>query len=187
MGYYTLSDVIRGYEKGKKIKFLFFWGHTPPRDGHINESCFSQWWMCNFVIDNITYCCAEQYMMVEKARTFQDNAALQKIMKAKHPKQMKEFGRQVNNFDETIWNNNCYSIVKKGNFAKFSQNKELWDFLKQTKNRVIVEASPRDKIWGIGLGKENPDAMNPTKWKGKNLLGFALTEIRDSLLAEEIN
>ena len=70
--------------------------------------------------------------------------------------------------------------------SKFSQNKELWEFLKNTKDRILVEASPRDRIWGIGMGKANPDAENPMKWKGKNLLGFAITEVRDILIDEEL-
>ncbi len=182
---YTLEDLKKRYEEGETFKFLFFWGHTPAADGRITETCCSQWWMCNFTVDDVTYSCAEQYMMAEKARMFRDMEMLEQIMKAGHPKEMKAFGRAVKNFDKEIWDNACYELVKRGNMAKFSQNPELWNFLKATKKRILVEASPRDRIWGIGMGKSNPDAECPLKWRGRNLLGFALTEARDLLLQKE--
>ncbi|MDO4329009.1 MAG: NADAR family protein [Lachnospiraceae bacterium] len=182
---YTLDDLKKRYQEGETFQFLFFWGHTPSADGRITETCCSQWWMCNFTIDGITYTCAEQYMMAEKARMFHDQEMLEQIMNAKHPKEMKAYGRAVKNFDKTTWDHACYELVKKGNVAKFSQNPELWNFLKSTKKRILVEASPRDRIWGIGMGKSNPDAECPLKWKGTNLLGFALTEARDILLLKE--
>lgn len=179
---YNLEQLRKAYQAGEKFKFLFFWGHTPPTDGGVNQSCFSQWWMCSFQVDGIVYSCTEQYMMAEKARLFGDKAMLEAIMKSDHPKEMKAFGRAVQNFDKQVWSEQCYDIVKRGNLAKFSQNSALWDVMKMTKNRILVEASPRDRIWGIGMGKSNPDAENPLKWRGQNLLGFALTEVRDRLL-----
>ena len=107
---YNLEELREAYNAGEHFKFLFFWGHTPAADGHINEACLSQWWKCGFKVDEVEYSCAEQFMM--------------------------------------------------------------------------VEASPRDRIWGIGMGKANPDAENPLRWRGTNLLGFALTEVRDQLLKE---
>lgn len=121
-------------------------------------------------------------MMAEKARLFGDDEMLESILKAKHPKEMKAFGRAVQNFDKDIWDKECYGIVKRASLAKFSQNPKLNDYLNSTKNRILVEASPRDRIWGIGMGQSNPDAENPVKWRGRNLLGFALTEARDELL-----
>lgn len=182
---YNIGELKKAYNKGEKLRFLFFWGHTPPADGHINESCLSQWWGCYFTVDGIGYTCAEQYMMAEKARMFHDQAMCEQIMLAKHPKEMKAYGRAVSNFDKDLWDQSCYEIVKKANLAKFSQNQELWDFLKSTGKRILVEASPRDRIWGIGMGKNNPDAECPVKWRGANLLGFALTEVRDILLQQE--
>ena len=121
-------------------------------------------------------------MMAEKARLFGDEEMLAAIMQTKHPKEMKAFWRAVRSFDQAVWQAKCYDIVKAGNLAKFSQNEPLWDYMKTTKNRILVEASPRDRIWGIGMGKSNPDAENPMKWRGQNLLGFALSEVRDRLL-----
>lgn len=183
--YYDLDSVIKAYNKGAHMKFLFFWGSTPPANGQINETCLSQWWMGQFQVDNVNYSCAEQYMMAEKARLFHDEEMLNEIMKANQPKAMKAFGRAVKHFDKETWDNTCRSIVVKGSLAKFSQNPELWNFLKSTRNRILVEASPRDRIWGIGMGRNNPDAECPLKWRGTNLLGFALTEARDLLLAQE--
>lgn len=177
----TIEELRRRFQAGEKFKFLFFWGHTPPADGQINESCFSQWWMCRFAVDGVTYSCAEQYMMAEKARMFHDEEMLQSILEAKHPKEMKAYGRAVKNFDKTLWGNRCSEIVLRGNLAKFGQNPELWAVLNATGGRILVEASPRDCIWGIGMGKQNPDAHNPMKWRGSNLLGFALTETRELL------
>lgn len=182
---YNIDDLRKACAEGKTFKYLFFWGHTPAKDGHIYEACLSQWWPCLFQVDNVEYRCAEQFMMAEKARMFADEEMLAEIMNASHPKEMKAYGRAVKNFDKDLWDARCYDIVKRGNLAKFSQNPELWEFLKNTRQRILVEASPRDQIWGIGMGKSNPDALYPQKWRGTNLLGFALTEVRDILLKKE--
>ena len=182
---YNRSDLIAETKRGKRYKYIFFWGHTPAADGQIGPSCLSQWWMARFEIEGITYSCAEQFMMAEKARMFHDEEMLSLILEAKQPKAMKAYGRSVRNFDKGTWDHACYGIVKKASMAKFSQNRELWEFLRSTKNRILVEASPRDRIWGIGMGKSNPDAQCPLKWKGTNLLGFALTEARDILMGQE--
>ena len=179
---YSLEALRREYQKGKTYKFLFFWGHTPPPDGSINKSCLSQWWMQDFEIDGVNYSCAEQYMMAEKARLFSDREQLEKIMQTTFPKEMKAYGRAVRDFDQKVWDAQCLEIVKNANMAKFKQNPELLMFLFKSKKSILVEASPRDRIWGIGMGESNPDAENPLKWRGKNLLGFALTEVRDTLL-----
>ncbi|WP_375103012.1 NADAR family protein [Paenibacillus sp. RS8] len=179
---YNIDKLRKAYKEGKKFKFVFFWGHTAPKNGSVDKSCFSQWWMCPFTVEGTQYSCAEQFMMAEKARLFSDDEMLDFILKAKHPKEMKAFGRAVRNFDKDIWDKECYGIVKRASLAKFSQNPKLADYLNSTKNRILVEASPQDGIWGIGIGQSNPDAENPVKWRGRNLLGFALTEARDELL-----
>lgn len=180
---YDLDALRRAWLAGEKVKFLFFWGHTPPADGRITESCLSQWWMCRFTVAGIKYTCAEQYMMAEKARLFGDEAMLSAILAAKHPKEMKAYGRAVQRFDPEVWERRCSDIVCRGSVEKFRQNPELLAYLLGTGGRVLVEASPRDRIWGIGMGKTNPDAGNPMKWRGRNLLGFALTRARDQLRA----
>ncbi len=182
---YNRSDLISETKKGKRYKYIFFWGHTPCADGQIGPSCLSQWWGCRFAADGVEYSCAEQYMMAEKARMFGDQEMLEKILEARDPKVMKAYGRAVRHFDAARWDGACYDIVKAGNLAKFSQNQDLWDYLKSTGNRILVEASPWDRIWGIGMRKSDPDAGDPAKWRGTNLLGFALTEVRDTLLQRE--
>ncbi len=184
---YDLEQLRSACRAGRKFKYLFFWGHTPPADGSVNQGCLSQWWMSPFEIEGTEYSCTEQYMMAEKARLFGDGEMLAAIMQAKHPKEMKAFGRSVGNFDKDVWESRCYEIVKRGSLAKFSQNPQLWNYLKSTRNRIVVEASPRDRIWGIGMGQSNPNADNPLQWRGRNLLGFALTEARDELLQKEGN
>lgn len=181
---YTLDELRQGYQNGNRYKFLFFWGHTPAADGSVGASCLSQWWMQDFEIDGTVYCCAEQYMMAEKARLFGDEKMLRSIMGTRYPKEMKAYGRAVQNFDKAVWEQNCGRIVKAASRAKFSQNRELLEFLVNTGSRILVEASPRDRIWGIGMGKSNPDAENPMKWRGRNMLGFALTQTRDELTEE---
>ena len=182
---YNITDLKQAYEAGKPMKFLFFWRNTPSDDGSITETCLSQWWSSKFEVDGVEYCCAEQFMMAEKARMFGDEEMLQKIMETTIPKEMKGYGRAVRGFEKERWDAACYEIVRRGNEAKFSQNPELWEFLRRTKNRILVEASPMDRIWGIGMGKDNPDAQCPLKWRGTNLLGFALTEVRDKRLEKE--
>jgi hypothetical protein len=178
---YNRKQTEERFMKKDKMKFLFFWGHQPSKDGSSTKSCFSQWWPASFVIDNITYKTAEHYMMAEKARLFEDDERLAEILKVHHPMEAKQVGRQVLGFQPEIWDEHKYEIVKKANYHKFSQHKELKAFLLNTKERIIVEASPRDRIWGIGMSKNNEKSNNPTLWRGHNLLGFALMEVRDEL------
>lgn len=131
--------------------------------------------------DNVTYPTAEHYMMAQKAKLFDDMDIFNQIIQSKHPKQAKDLGRQVKNFDENIWNEKRFEIVVQGNIAKFSQNPALKAYLLGTGDRVLVEASPVDKIWGIGLAKDNDKIHSPLNWQGLNLLGFALMQVRDEL------
>lgn len=161
--------------------YLFFWGHQPSKDGEIIKTCMSQWWPSEFNEDGTLYRTAEHYMMAHKAKLFGDAEVFEKILAKTSPKDVKDLGRQIKGFDAALWNQHKYEIVKQGNLLKFSQNEKLKTFLIQTKNKVIVEASPVDPIWGIGLAEDNADAKDPVKWKGENLLGFALMEVRDKL------
>lgn len=162
-------------------KYLFFWGHQPNKDGSISKTCFSQWWLSSFVVDNVTYKTAEHWMMAKKAELFGDKAILEKIIHANSPAEAKKLGREVKNYVDTVWLENRYEIVRQGNFHKFSQNAALKEFLVHTNERILVEASPVDPIWGIVMAADHKDAPNPEKWKGLNLLGFALMEVRDEL------
>ncbi|MEL7122870.1 MAG: NADAR family protein [Bacteroidota bacterium] len=180
--HYNLEWVKTQFEADERLKFLFFWGHHPNRNGQIGKSCFSQWWESDFQVDGIIYKTAEHWMMAEKARLFEDETTLSKILKSKSAAEAKKLGRRVRNFDEETWKTHRYDIVKRGNRHKFNQNKTLKDFLILTSNRILVEASPYDKIWGIGMKAGYEGIDNPYNWKGLNLLGFAIMEIRDEIL-----
>ncbi|MCB9302241.1 MAG: NADAR family protein [Lewinellaceae bacterium] len=162
-------------------EFLFFWGHQGNKNGIITKSCLSQWWPCNFEKDGVIYSSAEQWMMAEKARAFLDKKMLELILSTSDPKEAKRLGRMVSNFNEDVWSLKSYSIVVEGNFLKFSQNPELSEYLISTEKKILVEASPYDNIWGIGMKKGDKGINNPKNWNGKNLLGFALMEVRDAL------
>lgn len=176
---YTREIIEERFRRGERLKFIFFWGHKPSADGGITKSCFSQWWNCNFTVDGVEYNTAEQYMMAQKAVLFGDEKIRAEIMTASHPKQYKALGREISGFKQDIWDKNCREIVVKGNVAKFSQNEALKAFLLSTNTRVLVEASPYDKIWGIGMGADDSRCENPTLWNGTNFLGFCLMEARD--------
>jgi ribA/ribD-fused uncharacterized protein len=146
-------------------------------------SPFSQWYRCSFVVDGQTFNCAEQFMMHGKALLFGDAEMAQKILAADHPKQHKALGRKVKSFDDVKWRANRELIVTAGSRAKFTQNDELRALLLATIGTTLVEASPYDRIWGIGLAATDPRATDPTKWRGQNLLGKILTQLRDELAA----
>ncbi len=179
---YSIDVICNDFRKKSKMKYIFFWGHQPSADGSVTKSCLSQWYDCKFIVDGVEYHTAEQYMMSQKALLFGDTKINQEIMQANHPKQFKDMGRRISGFNEKVWNENKSDIVIKGNYAKFSQNPELKGFLIGTYNRILVEASPYDKIWGIGMSAFDKNINNPLEWNGENLLGFCLMEVRDMLL-----
>jgi hypothetical protein len=155
-------------------EYFFFWGEEP----------FSQWSPSEFTIDGIVYSCAEQYMMAEKARFFGDEDILADIMEATHPRDQKKLGRRVKNFSVERWNNVVRDIVYEGNHAKFTQNPEMKERLFATYPKILVEASPYDMIWGIGLSDFQARTTPPDQWKGSNWLGVELTALRDDLMEE---
>jgi len=163
------------------MKFVFFWGHQPLKNGNIGKSCFSQWYEQSFEQEGIVYPTAEHWMMAEKARLFNDNEVLTKIIESPSAPEVKKFGRQIKSFEKSTWDEHKFEIVKKGNLLKFEQNKDLKTFLLNTNDRIIVEASPYDNIWGIGMSVNDENVNNPSNWKGENLLGYALMEVRDIL------
>jgi ribA/ribD-fused uncharacterized protein len=157
------------YEKETE-KYIFFW-----------NGIFSQWYQSEMVIDGITYNCCEQYMMHQKALTFNDHEIAEKVMKAKLPNDQKSLGRQVKGFNKDLWDRVCVGIVYKGNYAKFTQSKKLKDLLLETGEKIIVEASPYDQIWGIGMGCEEDGIEDPVNWKGLNLLGWSIMLVRNQI------
>ena len=177
---YSLDKLQKDFNKGKKIDFLFFYGHTSDKK-EITKSSLSQWYIKDFKENDLTFNCMEKYMMYNKALLFDDKDIAQEILKNNQPKAIKELGRKVKNFNDGIWDKMKYKIVFKGNYYKFSQNTELRTFLLNTKNKVLAEASPYDKVWGIKMKYDDENIENPFCWKGENLLGFALMEARDEI------
>lgn len=183
MNCYDLETLRREWLEGKRYDFLYFWKPTPGPDGGLGEGCLGQWWPCHFTVDGVAYNCAEQYMMAGKARMFGDGEMLAAILDSTSPKEMKALGRKVRGFDKGTWEAQCTQLVLRGNLEKFGQDPALRDYLLGTGKTILVEASPLDRIWGIGIGSSNPDARDPMKWRGKNLLGFTLTKARELLAA----
>ncbi|GHC87761.1 hypothetical protein GCM10010309_67700 [Streptomyces violaceochromogenes] len=173
--------LIRAVRAGARVGYLHFWGHRPRPDGRIGASCLSQWWPAPFTVDGVAYATAEHWMMAAKARLFEDAAAERAALAAGHPAEAKKAGRLVRGFDEAVWARERFRIVVEGSVHKFGAHPELLAYLLGTGNRVLVEASPVDRVWGIGLAANDEAAMDPERWRGPNLLGFALMEARERL------
>ncbi len=176
----AMQNIINKFNNKKQLDFVFFWKpqkmNTP-----LTSACLCQWHSCSFHVDNVTYSNCEQFMMAQKALLFEDIEVYNKVLKTSKPKDCKELGRQVKNFNSSTWDKEKYSIVVRGNMAKFSQNEDLKTFLLSTEDKILVESSPYDRVWGVGLKEDNKDIKNPYNWRGQNLLGFALMEVRDNL------
>lgn len=168
-------------------RFVFFWR---------SAACFSQFYqlkqnaklftMTDAVNDEEeTYHSTEQWMMAEKARLMNDPASVQRILKAAKPSKCKSLGRKVQNWNKELWLANRETIVLRGNLAKFSQNPGLRKAILDTGDRTLVEASPGDTIWGIGLSKDDNRCNNPETWRGLNLLGKAITKARNIIKTQE--
>lgn len=153
---------------------LFFAAHDP----------LSNWYIADFQVKNLRFNCVEQFMMFCKAKLFGDEAAAAKILAAPHPKAQKAIGRTVAGYDEATWVERRSRIVALGCYAKFSQNPALKEALLETGESLLVEASPWDRIWGVGLGENDPRILDQSQWQGLNLLGQALSEVRSRLAAE---
>lgn len=165
----------------QRYEYIFFWGDTPRPDGSLGTSCLSQWFHAPFTVDGVRYSTAEHWMMAGKARMFGDQESERRAIAAGHPQQAKEIGRQVRGFDTEIWQRHRFELVVEGNLHKFGQNAPLRDYLLGTGDQVLVEASPVDRIWGIGLAADDRLAVHPAQWRGLNLLGFALMQVRFEL------
>lgn len=173
--------LVEAVRQGATFTYLPFYGHAPEQDGSVGPGCLSQWWPAAFEVDGNTYRTAEHYMMWRKATLFGDHETAERILAAPGPKEAKALGRQARDFDQVVWEAARYEIVVAAGTHKFGQHDDLRAFLCGTGDRILVEASPRDRVWGIGLGRNNPAAHDPAQWRGLNLLGFALCDVRDAL------
>ncbi|GAA4217428.1 NADAR domain-containing protein [Actinocatenispora rupis] len=177
----SVEDLCRATRAGRSLRYLYFWGHRPERGGGVGRGCLSQWWPAAFTVDGVRYTSAEHFMMAGKARLFGDVEMLPRILAATSPAQAKAFGGRVRGFVEEVWREHRSGIVTAANVAKFGQHDDLREYLLATRGRVLVEASPRDRVWGIGLAATDPRAADPARWRGTNLLGFALMRARSTL------
>ncbi|WP_149549901.1 NADAR family protein [Streptomyces marokkonensis] len=175
--------LVEALRAGARVEYLHFWGHRPLPGGRIGASCLSQWWPSPFTVDGVEYATAEHWMMAAKARLFADAEGERRVLAAGHPSEAKKAGRLVRGFDEAIWRRERFGIVVEGGVHKFAAHDGLRAFLLNTGERVLVEASPVDRVWGIGLAAGDEGAADPERWRGPNLLGFALMEARSRLRA----
>jgi len=192
LSFYDWKDrrMIKKIRERADSQFTFFWETKSP---------FSQWhkslftssdffhqgindeqreYLKNSLPKELEFSSAEQFMMYHKAIIFLDREIADSIMQTSNPRKIKEFGRQVKNYDEDIWRYHRSNVVYAANFLKFNQNPDLMDALTNTMGTTLVEAAPNDKVWGIGLAEDNPRAQKRETWEGKNLLGEILTLLR---------
>ncbi|MFO1011140.1 MAG: NADAR family protein [Planctomycetota bacterium] len=175
-----LEDLRARWAAGERPRLVPFWGPEGSEDG-VGPHGLSQWHPTAFEVGGVRYSTAEHWMMAEKARLFGDERALVEILEAQTPARAKLLGRRVRNFDEATWCAQRRDVVLRGNLAKFTQHAALRAYLLGTGADVLVEASPRDRIWGIGLAADDPRAADPQEWIGQNLLGFVLMDVRRRL------
>ena len=141
----------------------------------------SNWYMSDFVADNIKFTSMEQYMMYKKAQLFNDTEIMQEILSTDNVGKIKMLGRSVKNYDEVMWNGVRQIVVYEGLYAKFSQNESLREKLLATENDILAECAVSDCIWGIGLAMNDDKRLSTEEWRGQNLLGFAIMQIREKL------
>ena len=142
----------------------------------------SNWYLSDFMVAGIIFSSMEQYMMYKKAVLFCDSKTVEEILSTKDVGKIKSLGRQVKNYNEVIWNGRRQLIVYQGLLEKFKQNQELKKLLLQTGDSILAECAVQDKIWGIGLSMRDEQRLNVSEWRGQNLLGFALMEVREKFL-----
>lgn len=164
------DDLFSPYNVNER--YTFFWHE------YENNGCFSNWYERPFIVDGITYYHTGQYVMAQKARLFHDDVSFERIMKTKDPRVCKRIGREVTPFVAEVWEENRYQIVRTGNVAKFEQHPDLRKLLMDTCGTTLVEASPKDSVWGIALSAEDAKRIPEEKWPGQNLLGKVLMDIR---------
>ena len=177
----TRDGLIDRSAEGFELDFLFFWHPEPPTRKPVGPFVLSQWYEHPFVHEGDLYGSAEHLMMVKKAELFGDFDTAEQIKTVVTPREAKALGRQVRNFNEELWLQHRSQIVESVSLAKFGSDDDLAEYLLSTGTHVLVEASPHDRVWGIGLEDVHPDARDPRRWPGENLLGFALMTVRDQL------
>lgn len=174
-------ELVNKADRGEALSFVFFWGHTEKDIGQPGPWMLSQWYPSPFTVDGVDYPTAEHFMMAQKAALFADHDIRQQILASDDPGTVKALGRRIRRFDGATWDRERERIVTQGSTEKFRQNPALREYLESTGDKILVEASPKDSIWGIGLAGHDPLARDPRTWKGLNLLGFCLMRARAAL------
>ncbi len=151
--------------------------HNPDEE----NGCLSNWYLSDFTVDGMKFSSMEQYMMYKKAITFNDTAIAKQILDTDNVSVIKNLGRQVSNYNNTVWNGIRQIVVYEGLLAKYTQNEELKSFLKSTGDTMLAECAVNDRIWAIGLLMTDPNRFDMSKWQGQNLLGFATMLVRNKL------
>ena len=151
--------------------------HNPDEE----NGYLSNWYQSEFILNHVKFSSMEQFMMYQKAVIFQDQIIAKAILQTKDVAKIKQLGRQVSNYNDHIWNGIRQIVVYEGLIAKFSQNNELKKQLKETQTAILAECAVKDRIWGIGLSMKDSKRFDITQWKGQNLLGYALMEVRKRL------
>lgn len=177
----SVGELVAELESGHSPDYVYFWGHRQRSPDTPDPSCLSQWFPAPFTLDGVAYRTAEHFMMAEKARLFDDERSRLKAISAESPGAAKAAGREVTGFDQAKWDDVKSALVIQANLGKFAANPRLRDYLLGTRQRVLVEASPIDPVWGIGMDLNEAMVTHPSQWRGENLLGFALMEVRDRL------
>jgi ribA/ribD-fused uncharacterized protein len=178
---YHISWLTDKFDKGEALNYIFFWGHTNKNSRPVGEFMLSQWYHSPFSVNEVVYKTAAHWMMARKAILFGDRESYKKILASDRPEETRGLGENIKGFDPVKWSERKYEIVKEGNFHKFHQNKKLRAYLLSTQDAILVEASPIDEAWGIGLTHDSKFAKDPYSWNGLNMLGFALMEVREYL------
>lgn len=155
------------------MDYHFFYTSTDP---------FSQWHYASFKEGELAFKTAEHYMMYHKAKLFRDKDAMADILTTPNPAAAKKVGRLVHGFEKDKWEDECLSIIYRGNKLKFNQNPKFKELLLATEGKLLVECSPTDKIYGCGFGMDDARRWNEAKWTGTNWLGQVLTELRDDFI-----
>ena len=178
---YSNEWLLDRLASGESFDYVYFWGHRPAKDGRITKSCLSQWYASPFTHEGRTYATAEHWMMWHKARIAGRPDIAEDILTDPDPRRAKALGREAAGPRNPTWDAQKYPLVVQGNVLKFEQNLQERIFLYDTGLDVLVEASPFDPQWGIGMDQQTAEGLHPREWKGTNLLGYALMEAREEL------
>ena len=181
---YDRDALIEAIASGWQPKYVFFWGHTPNGSG-VGKHVLSQWWPARFTVDGDTYISAEHYMMAEKARLFGDEETRSSILATSKPGAARRWAAPCAASTRNVGSGIASTSSSEPAVRSSGRTPMLAAYLAETGDKVLVEASPVDRVWGIGLAADDPRAERPAEWQGLNLLGFALMRARTMLAERE--